>query len=500
MPGSWKTQRWGMNQAVFGLGACFFLFYFAILLLKYYALAYFDWDLAFFSQAAWNLLRGEQYTSLVGINYFGDHGYFITFLVLPFFFIFPSPITLLVLKPLALVIAAGLLYRLVAERLGERWGAAFFVLYLVFPANVFGLLYEFNPDALAPPIIFWIFTAIRRTRLAHFLIATTALMLVKENLCLMAFVFSLLAVFRFGKSERMALVLYSVFCLLFFYYIAVMLVPALRGLDHHSFTVRYPGLGSSTLEVILSPILNPAAVARILFTSQNMEFLAQLFGYTLLPALLSPLAILPAVPLLLQHMVSSYLPEKTIYYHYGLALAPFLFMAMAATLQWVLSFSSSLRRFSGWVMAALLILGVVSILRYGSSLDRALDVDSIEGMSNRWDLIRAIPPGEGVVATFDFLAPLSTRKELYSFHKIYDDRFQDPDHMRRSELYIGTTFRLPDTVNYALLDMDDRWLNSALETQDQAGKRIEAFLAQPSWKLLRKEGNVLLLKRSLGLD
>ena len=93
-----------------------------ILFYHYFHFVYNDWDLAFFTQACWQLLHGSQFTSVTGINYFGDHSYYITFLYLPFFAIAPNPLTLVMLKLFSFLIAAFLFYKIenVAMARGEE--------------------------------------------------------------------------------------------------------------------------------------------------------------------------------------------------------------------------------------------------------------------------------------------------------------------------------------------------------------------------------------------
>jgi len=168
----------------------FFIWY-ILLFYKYYHFGYSDWDLAFFTQACWQLLHGSQFTSIAGINYFGDHSYFITLLTLPFFALVPHPLTLVLLKLIAYLTAAYLFYKIAYEALGGASALALMVLYIIFPANIFSLLYEFNPESFAPPILFWMLIAFQKRQWRSFLIASLLLMLIKENMALLVCAFGL---------------------------------------------------------------------------------------------------------------------------------------------------------------------------------------------------------------------------------------------------------------------------------------------------------------------
>ena len=75
-----ETRKFPAPDAWAALMCIFFFFILVVLIvLKYVHLRYDDWDLAFFTQSLWNLCRGSQYSSLTGINFFGDHSYLIVF-------------------------------------------------------------------------------------------------------------------------------------------------------------------------------------------------------------------------------------------------------------------------------------------------------------------------------------------------------------------------------------------------------------------------------------
>ena len=114
----------------------------------------------------------------------------------------------------------------------------------------------------------------------------------------------------------------------------------------------------------------------------------------------------------------------------------------------------------------------------------------------RWSFVEAVPPQEGVVATFDYLAPLSLRRYLYAFHKVYNESYQNPEEIRSNELNTGNSFVLPDQVHYALIDFKDPWLRQSLKFWTQeTSQRIQMFLKTGNWKVIKSYGSIELLKR-----
>lgn len=119
--------------------------------------------------------------------------------------------------------------------------------------------------------------------------------------------------------------------------------------------------------------------------------------------------------------------------------------------------------------------------------------------AERWDMIKSIPAEAAVVATFDFLPPLSLRKSLYSFHMLYDDFYQDASKLNKGELFKNKVFELPADVDYALIDLNDPFLMRAVkEKPDAIGERVDAFLKD--WQVIRRQGSVVLLRKLSSLS
>ena len=114
----------------------------------------------------------------------------------------------------------------------------------------------------------------------------------------------------------------------------------------------------------------------------------------------------------------------------------------------------------------------------------------------RWQLLNKIPIDAAVVTTFNYLAQLSTRAGLYSFHKVYDNSFQNPADIKHSELNTQAAFKLPHNVHYALIDLNDDWLVVTISQKDiNEQQRIEHFLNDPQWKLIGQTDKTILLFR-----
>ena len=465
-----------------------------VLIYKYTHLGYYDWDLAFNTQACWQLVHGSQFVSLFGINYFGDHASFITLLILPFFALFPHPLTLVFLKLAAFIISAFLLYRIFLRGLGPWVAMGLMLGYILLPANLFALLYEFSPESLAVPFIVLMVDSFEQRRWKGFWISFFCLVLVKENLPLLTAAFGIYgwSTAKDGAQKKHAQ-LVLMLSILIFWFFAFVLTPYFRHLPTHAHAVRYQHLGGDMGEVFSNILRNPGMfILHYILSSRHLPFLAQLFGFWLIPSLLGFPLLLVCLPILLQHMLSTNMQEHTIYYYYGMTIAPIIFLSVYKGLCFL---KPRLRPILFTVTVSVLLLAsILNLKDYAQDFKLRINVHQDSLNQKRWELIRSVPSQEGVVATFEFLAPLALRDGLYSFHKVFDDFYQAPEQIKKSELNLHERFVLPEGVSYALIDFSDPWLVSRLRKDPKIIKpRIFQFLSE--WRPLRREGNIYLYIR-----
>ncbi len=471
------------------------LSYFFLLIYKYFNFGYYDWDLAFFAQAMWSLLHGSQYTSLVGINFFGDHSYYFAFFLLPFYAIFPHPLTLILFKVLAFNASALIIYYLAKKELGAITAIFFMILYLIFPANVFGLLYDFNLESLAPPFLLLMFYFFKQEKGRAFALAAFFAILTKENMLLILMALGIYALFTKRKNKLAWSLIPILGGATLLYILAVVVIPFFRELPTHAFVVRYHHLGNSIGEILVNILIHPLKTLGIILEPTKVNFIQELFGPLLIPSLLSPHILLLISPILAQHLLSAHPPEHSIYYHYGLTFVPFIFLAAINTFK--LCKSRTRPVIYRIFVTAILLLCVLNTVKYTSAFLVRLNYHRDHMTPTRWEMVRQIPKNAAVIATFDFLAELSSRQSLYSFHKIYDPFYQDPEKIKYSELNTQKSFALPEDVRFALIDFDDPWLKGSMETNAaQITSRIRDFLLYNDWSVTLAFNDIVLFEKN----
>jgi hypothetical protein len=159
--------------------------HFGTCVVKYRAFLYDDIDLAIFTQALANLMRGSLGCSIRGMSWLGDHSSLNLFLVAPFYAIARTPLTLLFVQTVALALGALPVYRLARRELGDPWTALLCAaLYLLHPALGYVNLFEFHPEALSTPALIAAIAYLREDRTRPMAFWATVALLGKEDVAL----------------------------------------------------------------------------------------------------------------------------------------------------------------------------------------------------------------------------------------------------------------------------------------------------------------------------
>ena len=197
-----RLRRTTIWQWLFVLALAWYVWHFTNTTIRmHHGLGTSAYDFALYDQGTWLLSRFKApFVTLMGRNLFGDHTSFIMLFVVPFYWVFPGPGTLLFLQSVGL--AAGaipvFLYarrRLDSEMLALILGCAF----LLHPALGWTNVEQFHPDAFLPALVgFAIYFALTE-RWRPYAVFVILALLVKEDV---AFVIVPLGLWVAVKKDR----------------------------------------------------------------------------------------------------------------------------------------------------------------------------------------------------------------------------------------------------------------------------------------------------------
>ena len=481
-----------MDKVAFGLCTLVFLFWVGLLTFKYYSFGYYDWDLAMYAQVMWNLKHSSLYSSLMGMNFLGNHAEYVAFLLLPIYLIFSHPLTLVVLKILSHTVGAFVLYLWAKRNIPATGALTIMILFLSFPANIFALLYEFHFESLNVGLLFLLFYFFQTQKFLPFCFTMIVTSLIKENMPPVIAAFGIYALFSKRKNKFLWILVPILWGIFFFGTTICWITPLVRTSDGLNSANQYVGLysslGSSPLEIIKTFLCHPLKIIAVILEPYNIHYLTELFRPLLFLPFLSPHILFLALPIFLQHLLSSAPTNHTIFYHYAATLTPFIFLAAVQSLKFIYT---KFNPFFYYVLLSMLVLTCVLNLR----LSRENIVQRIACFENRlalpqWQMVQEIPKDAGVIASLSFLAELSQRETVYSFLNV----------VRNSSGLSGQPFHLPQSVSYALIDFEDPWIqNEALSSKnpEEFLLRIQNFFNN-QWAVKDAIGDIVLFQRGIG--
>lgn len=482
-----KDRGTGIEDRIVWLSIAIYIWCFGyISFLKYQSFGYQDFDLAVYSQALWNILHGSINSSILGIDFLGNHAGFIVFLIAPAYVIFKSPLTLLFIQSIALAIAAFPIYLIAKKELDKSIGLAVVFIYLVYPALGYLNLFEFHPQVLAVPFLAFMYYYFEMKDFKMFVIFMALSLMCQENISLIIISFGIYAFFiKKGKKWPWAALL----CGMIWFYIAVFKVMPYFNKDTIQFISIYRHLGSSIPEILRSIILHPAKIIKAMFAGQKIIYLFKIFfPVSFLP--LFDLRILITAPLFAQHLLSSRQSECDIRYHYAAELLPFIFISMIYGLKNIVKSGYLKAKAARYLFISfLLLIGVASNIYMGPQ--SGLSAYAMAYKRDVWDrekqgFINLVPGAAAVVSTFEFLPKLSLREHLYSFHHV----------VKGSYTLSSRAYILPEGAEYALLDFNDLLTFGAFYIRGRSEINLREFIARDKWGVVDMAGSIALLKKN----
>jgi uncharacterized membrane protein len=478
------------NLARIALGVCVsvFVIFTAILYFKYIHFGYEDWDLAFFSQSLWNLGHGQQYSSLFGKNFLGNHANFIAFLLVPIYSLFPNAFLLIIIKVLCFTVGAYLFFILARPYVG-RAALLLMMAYIFYAPNIFGLLFEFDYENLALPVVFGLLYYFDKGNLKGFLILSVLLILMKENLTLIVAAFGVLGLLTKPNKLEWGIVPILMGSIAF-YVLTSTVVPYFnykRVFHEHPYIYLYKDYGKSFIDVVKSIVFHPNLVLELLRDPQRVNWLLAIFKPLCFLPLLSPAAMLLVIPLIAQHFFSINDSEHSIYFYYVMIYAPFIFWGLARVLS--MYRVRSMRSYQ----AFLFVIGVFTVINLGQEWDfiqKGIYPKEYAAkpymISFKAQLLKEIPAQSPVLSSFTFLPQLSARPELYGFYKLYSPKF-----------HWGLNSKIIPKLQYACIDFFETPLFKFIDNDASfsfSQRRIHKFF-QDNWSVKDALENVVLFER-----
>ncbi len=356
------------------------------------------------------------------LSHFAVHLSPIYYVLLPFYLLFPSPLTLQIGQ--AVVVASGIVPLLLLMRkwkLSPKAQIAFAALYFLNPAVTKGCFFDLHENAFIFPLLLWLFWAYETEKLPLLAAFAALCCLVKEDSAVYVTLFGLYAIFAGKGAKRKLMGLgMAVYAVLYFLFA----VWYINSFGTGIMIDRFDNISSegTLLGVVFTAFANPGFFFKEVLCMEwaSVQYIINL----LLPLAFLPLATgkpsrwLLLVPMLLNLMTDyPYQLELRFQYHFGISA----FLIYAALQNWKDLSGKARRYLLPLALAAAFIL--YSYLVIPDTVTRIKEYQAgKETFSVMEDTLAAIPVDASVIASTFLLPHVADRYYAYDadYHKKAD--------------------------------------------------------------------------------
>ena len=438
-----------------GLSAVFFLFVSAWTVGRVYSFSSPTFDFGIFSQMFYHMKgSGLPLTTVERdglLSHFAVHVSPIYYLMLPFYWLVPTPATLQVLQAAVITSAVIPLWK-IGKHHGLTGSQRMLVcaVLLLYPAFSGGTSYDIHENCFLTPLILWLLYGIDRKNTAITAIAALLTLMVKEDAAVYVAVVALWlivkTVLRFKKLDVQNLItgiMLLAISLGWFFLITGYLAKSGDGVMTNRYSnYMYDG-SSSLIAVIKSVILNPMKVVYECVDAEKLYFIAM----TLLPLLGLPLLTrryeryILLIPYILVNLMSDYQYQHDIFFQYTFGSNAFLvYLTVVNLADWKIDWQR---------IVALVAAAIVSAVCFGVVIaPKAMNypiqaIQYYDYYQNIRDALDMIPDDASVTAATVFTTHLSQREILY------DVRYCSQEHLLETEYVVLKLSSNGDYKKYA---------------------------------------------------
>lgn len=467
--------KWGV-VAVVAVGFGFFIT--AIGVYRYLDYCTPNYDFGLFCNMFYNMKEtGIPYVTSerdMLLSHFAVHFSPVYYLLLPFYFIFPSPITLQVGQ--AVILYSGIIpLVLLAKKLGlsSKLTLVVSVVYAAYPALSAGCLYDLHENCFLVPLLLWVFYFFEKEKYIPMAVFAVLTLTVKEDAFIYLVFFALYVIFS-RKKWKIGVPI-ALGALLYFAVVSSLMQKYGLGIMDNRFGNLIYNSEDGLLGALKTLILNPGYVMTQIFatskgTTDKLLYLLQL----LLPLAFLPFAtkkisrLILCAPILL-NILTMYVYQPNIGFQYSFGITAFLFYASLLNLS---ELKAPSRKYLVQLAAvASVLMFTVAIIPKYVHYSNLYEVNK-EAVYDKLDyaLEEKLPDDASVACSSFLLAHISDRDVIYeiSYHKDGDGNYKT------------------DT-EYVVIDMRSGYQKSGLE-------QAEYFYSNGYTEHYSEENVVLILK------
>ncbi|MFH1598213.1 MAG: DUF2079 domain-containing protein [Patescibacteria group bacterium] len=439
-----------MKKILWGIIIAYIIIFSFFSIWKYHNFYYNALDLAIFNQVFHNSSAGRLFEFTIHPHsYLGDHLALILILLLPLYWLFKTPYTLLIVQTICLALAAWPLYLIARKWLRPRLALLVSCLFLLSPFTHNINLFEFHLISLALPLLFFLFYLYLEKRFIPFLIILPVLVLIREDLALIVLAFFLLALVekRRIKWWLPPLLLGSAWLV-----ISYQLTTHFSGYATYKFLTYFSWLGQTPSEMFINFFAQPLNTLLHIFSWENFILLVGLFVPFIFIPLLKPKYLILSLPHFILFILAGFGKVVILKSHYLVFLTFGLWLCLIVGLKHLQSTNNSFwklfRQTKPLLPVILIAITVYSAVTFGpfwGMIKRTITNPDQSQIALQRQLADSIPAEASLLASYNTITNLSARTNLYLNRYLFLDIKQ----------YSDQSYPLPENIDYAYLDSRD---------------------------------------------
>ena len=431
-------------------------------------------DLGNMTQIVWNTAGGKifLFTNPDGTNIISRlsyHADFLLILLSPFYLLWESPKMLLFIQTLVLAFGAFFIYLIARDVIKNKSLALVLsIAYLLNPSVQYSNLYDFHPVTLATTFLLGAFYFLRKKNYVWFIVFLILSCISKEQVWIISAIFGIYIFIVYKKRLLGGII--AAGSLIIFYTLVAYIIPNLREGQHFALSY-YSEFGDSPLIIMKNILLSPGLVIKSVFSDLSVNYLFKLFLPLGFLSLLSPLALIFALPDLVINLLSNNTQLKQIYYQYTAIITPFMFITAIFGIKFA---SRKLKKLPltlfSWYLVVFAILGAYLYGPLPASQKPSISVFTEQlGYGGEVDeVLRKIPQDAKVAATNNLGSHLSQRDYLFT-------------------IPIGV-----EEADYVALLLNDPFAQPSLAAQENFA---ESLRNNPNYQLMYEKEDFLIFKK-----
>ena len=407
--------------AVIALSAVFMLVFTALAMaMRYYKLSTPAFDFGIFAQMFENMKDGLGPITTVERNYrlshFAVHFSPAYYLMLPFYMLFPHPVTLQILQ--GIFVTSGIIpVFLIARKYGFSLihSSLFSAIYALYPAFTGGCSYDIHENCMLPAFLLWLIWAVEREKTVPMLVFALLTLLVKEDAAVYVAVIGLYLLLsdRSEKTRALGAVIFGAACVYFFAVCAYLNNNGLGIMDWRYKDYMYSG-GALITSIVVTAFTNPGYILSNLFTGEKLTFTVQTLGVLGgIPLISKKLArYILLIPFVLVNLMPTYQYQHSIFFQYVFGSCTLLIWLFIMNLS-ELSYNKA-RCFTMFSLIACAVMFASTL----SGLTNNFYISDKETKSAVIEYLEQLPDkgNESITANTFFIPALYKQKELYTIN------------------------------------------------------------------------------------